>query len=538
MNFADFLNTQVAGAVGAVGDTNTFNLLDERWIPVRRRSGVCDTIAPHELADAVDPPLHLASPRSDFDAALAQFLIGLIQTCAAPEDRSAWRAGLKKPPTPSTLAEAFAPYRKAFNALGPGPRFLQDLELSPTCDDNSCDVQQLLIEAPGQQTREQNTDLFVRSGVIQHLSLPMTVAALLTLQLNAPSGGRGYRTSLRGGGPLTTLARGTTLWETVWLNISPVSEGYFLKPTDADLPKVFPWLAPCRTSEAKDGGTLPSDVHPLQVFWGTSRRVRLCPPTPGVCSMTGVQAEGTISHYNTVGLGVNYTGPFEHPLTPYREPKPGEIPLPVRGGASAATFMDWPSLALGGAGVRQARCVQGVLENLNSPFLQLWVTGFEMDNAKALRWVEATSPMPSLSEEHRTALGDLSRKCVKACAEAQTLLRIEVRNAIARRPKDMKGDFSWVDNRYEADLEAPFFARVSALAKSIQSGGDGEEEIEGWLGDICDAARRTFDQCAQVSADLTAADLPRLAKARSGLRRAVNRDAKKLRQTLGLPETR
>jgi hypothetical protein len=28
---------------------------------------------------------------------------------------------------------------------------------------------------------------------------------LFSLQLNAPSGGKGYRTGLRGGGPLTTL---------------------------------------------------------------------------------------------------------------------------------------------------------------------------------------------------------------------------------------------------------------------------------------------------------------------------------------------
>ncbi len=518
-----------------------FNLLEERWIPVRRASGLQDSIAPHEITDLVDPPVHLSSPRPDFDGALAQFLIGLIQTCAAPQDTGEWRARMRSPPASCTLQSAFAPYRDAFHLFGAGPRFLQDLDLSDVCDENSSSVEQLLIEAPGEQTRRQNTDLFVKRDRVGCLSLPMAATALLTLQLNAPSGGRGYRTSLRGGGPLTTLVVGRTLWETVWLNVLTREDGRFPEPSTEGYPQAFPWLARCRTSEIKGSETLPSDIDPLQMFWATPRRVRLCPPIPGKCALTGVASNATLSRYNTIGLGVNYAGPFEHPLTPYWEPKPGELPIPVKGGSSAATFMRWPALALGAPEIRQARCVRAFFDSrryVQVGSFRLWVTGFEMDNAKALRWVEATTPLPSVADERRAALADITGRCVKACVEVEAVLRAEVRNALARRPKDLKGDLGWVNVRYEAHLEAKFFARVASLTKSLADDVTVEPELEAWLDDIGNAARSTFDQCPQVSADLTGTDLARLARARSGLWRSTSSKSKKIRQTLGLPETR
>jgi hypothetical protein len=127
---------------------------------------------------------------------------------------------------------------------------------------------------------------------------------------------------------------------------------------------------------------------------------------------------------------------------------------------------------------------------------------------------------------------------VKACSEVEAIVRAEVRNAIARRPKDLKGDFGWVNSRFEAHLEAAFFARVASLAAALSQDATTEPTLEAWLDDLSDAALSTFDQCAQVIADLSATDLARLARARSGLRRSTSPNAKKIRQTLGLRETR
>ena len=58
------------------------NLISECWIPVRRADGSRQRITPWQLTDGVsdNPILAVASPRPDFDGALTQFFIGLLQT--------------------------------------------------------------------------------------------------------------------------------------------------------------------------------------------------------------------------------------------------------------------------------------------------------------------------------------------------------------------------------------------------------------------------------------------------------------------------
>ncbi|WP_079952860.1 type I-E CRISPR-associated protein Cse1/CasA, partial [Salmonella enterica] len=92
-----------------------------------------------------------------------------------------------------------------------------------------------------------------------------------SLQLNAPSGGKGYRTGLRGGGPLTTLVelqeyqgeRQTPLWRKLWLNVMPQDTVDLPLPDQCDA-AVFPWLAATRTSEQANAVTTPEQVNKLQ----------------------------------------------------------------------------------------------------------------------------------------------------------------------------------------------------------------------------------------------------------------------------------
>ena len=63
----------------------------------------------------------------------------------------------------------------------------------------------LLIDTPGANALRKNTDLFVKRGRIEVLSRAAAAIGLFTLSAYAPAGGAGIRTSLRGGGPLTTL---------------------------------------------------------------------------------------------------------------------------------------------------------------------------------------------------------------------------------------------------------------------------------------------------------------------------------------------
>jgi len=64
-------------------------------------------VAPTALAD----PTLVAfdADRPDFNGALAQFAIGLLQTTAPVETNTAWRELFRSPPSVETLAQWFAP---------------------------------------------------------------------------------------------------------------------------------------------------------------------------------------------------------------------------------------------------------------------------------------------------------------------------------------------------------------------------------------------------------------------------------------------
>ena len=175
------------------------SLISEQWIPVRDRKGVVRKISPLEILD--EEIVDIAAERADFQTALWQFLIGLIQTTLAPEDEDAWfdiwEEGLEK----ADLAKAFSKVGPAF-IFGPqSPSFMQDFD---QLEGEAVPLAALLPESPGENTIKHNKDFFIKRG--EKRFCPHCAAmALFSLQLNAPSGGQGYRTGLRGGGPLTTL---------------------------------------------------------------------------------------------------------------------------------------------------------------------------------------------------------------------------------------------------------------------------------------------------------------------------------------------
>lgn len=141
-------------------------------------------------------------PRADLDAGARELLIGLLSTACWSRIIDDWAAWWDDPPGAAALDARFAPFRDAFVLDGPGPRFLQDQE---EIDGEPVPTGALLIDSPGANALKKNTDLFIKRGRIAVLSRPAAAIALFTLSAYAPAGGAGYRTSLRGGGPLTTL---------------------------------------------------------------------------------------------------------------------------------------------------------------------------------------------------------------------------------------------------------------------------------------------------------------------------------------------
>jgi hypothetical protein len=89
----------------------SYNLIRERWIPVKRSNGDIEQIAPFEITSQHDtnPIVAFAWPRPDFDLASHEFLMGLLAAIypADPREPKQWTRLFHTPPSPAELATAF-----------------------------------------------------------------------------------------------------------------------------------------------------------------------------------------------------------------------------------------------------------------------------------------------------------------------------------------------------------------------------------------------------------------------------------------------
>ena len=144
------------------------NLLTDPFFPVRRQDGSHAWLTWPQLATRDNPPVAFASARPDFDGALLQLAVGLLQTLAPPADHAAWCAWMRTPPSPDDLAARAAPYHHAFAFLAEGPAFMQDLMLKPG-DGADNGIAALLIDAPGGNTLKENKDFFQKRDTVRAL---------------------------------------------------------------------------------------------------------------------------------------------------------------------------------------------------------------------------------------------------------------------------------------------------------------------------------------------------------------------------------
>lgn len=349
---------------------SAFSLVHDAWIPVRLADGTVKPIAPFEISSQhhTNPIVAFAWPRPDFDLACHEFLIGLLAAIypADPREPKQWTQRFHEPPSATELEAAFAPFADAFNLDGDGPRFLQDFD---TLDGDDLPIDSLLIEAPGANTNKLNKDLFVKRAQSRVLSRAAAAMALYTLQQFAPAGGAGHRTSLRGGGPLVTLAlpdggQGSrpTLWQRLWLN-TPSD----LRLDPSEKAQAFPWLAPTQTSANKET-VHEAGAHRLQVFFGMPRRIRLVfaknvERLP--CDLTEACDEIICPGFTAAPWGVNY-GIWKHPTTPYYKLKASsnDPALPVHAPEGYLGYRQWLGFVFEGKSAQAASAISSAKNRL------------------------------------------------------------------------------------------------------------------------------------------------------------------------------
>lgn len=586
-----------------------YNLLAQRWIPVRHASGRERFITPYELGDDFedDPILSVSSPRPDLDGALTQFLIALYQTALPPGDDSAWRAHLERPPEASALRAAMEPIKHAFNLCGPetSPRFMQELGEQ---SGSQVPVTDIFVNAPGDNTRKKNADFFIKRTE-QGLSYAAAAAGLFAMQTNAYGGGPGYRTSVRGGGPLTTLILGPTLWHTVYANVLNAGDVGLGEGLPEDLSMIFPWLAPTRYSDKsvkkaeQDTLPLPSDAHLMQVYWAMPWRLWLneSPEHPAACGIYG--GDSAFETFTKNNYGVNYAGLWEHPLTPYRkgpDKKSKEMQyISMKATARSFLYTSWPDMALlrklekteeqdtsqdpalvlrklssnrlgmSAGRKRRQRSTEDVFPWLTHGNRQVWMFGYEMDNAKTLQWREGIKPVFIEPLPSKQLLYEYSSKLIEAARSVSESLYQCVRRMLAGKVTKKSGrKVTWDvpktassrDSALMASLldafwretEPDFFATVQsahdlilAHAHEDAQGGTGEPgataEIyalhdlsQAWLTLLNKVAERLFE--VHAPGDVShLKDMRTVVLARDNLRSFTHPRGKRMREFLDLP---
>ncbi len=545
-----------------------FNLIDNKWIPVKRRDGTPEMIAPWEVTDnfSENPVVVLNAPRPDFSGALIQFLIGLVQTTAAPANRIEWKQKLRTPPLKDELKALFTNDKEihdAFEIGGNGPRFMQDFG---RFDTDFGPIGGLLIDAPGENALKRNTDHFVKRNGVESICPACCATALFTMQTNAPMGGQGYRTSLRGGGPLTTLVIGddhfSALWHSIWLNV--LEANIFLNMCNQDktaLASKFPWLAET-IAQARE-----QDIHPAHYFWAMPRRIKLNlnEPKTGECDICSCKSGQLISTYQELNKGTKYLEPMKHHLSPYDRNKQKSI-LVQPGGAIYRHWLGYVFSDEDG-NKEPARVVHEFINARQDGDWQfrLWAFGYDMENMKPRCWYETKFPLIMVRQEYVSDYEDALASLVKAANMICGNLKVAIKRVLYGKPEfdsktrkirwkyhDIRGKPSDEGKEIEKVLysvkekslfisaeayfwqstESLFYESVSRLKKYIEAGSDLAECYKEYHFALCKEAQKQFSY-RLLSGPTEDMDPKKIAIAGKDLDASNN--SSKIKGILGLP---
>lgn len=470
------------------------NLLTDPVFPVINQTGEHHLIRLSELGDSQWQSLHL--PRADLRMGAMQFMIAVLQTTCAPRDEDKWLTWYESPPDAETLTQRIAPFVEAFWVFGePGnkasPRFMQDLD--PLADKPVVSVGSLFLDAPGGNALRLNTDHFVVRDQVQHLSPFMTTMALFTLQSSAPSGGAGYRTGIRGGGPLSCVLQAgkisASLWEQLWLNVLPLSARPEFAVTDhspEQFSRIFPWCAPTTNSKRADSALFPNDpnIHPLTVYWAMPWRVRLQDITPDQrCDLTGITGD-VVTHFHLTNYGNNYEGHWRHPLCHYREDSKTQDLISTKG--KPLDYRYWDALTLVASSLENAsskakyinHLPQVVSHYLNERYEslyevlevddinaipQLWCAGYDMDKAKAKGYYTSILPILMLPTAQQDAANNLLRRVLAAADACVSITNAGIKEALTTQTKQVPADYRAVKRTFYQASQTAFFALLTTL---------------------------------------------------------------------------
>jgi CRISPR system Cascade subunit CasA len=192
-----------------------FNLLTENWIPVQKQ-GQFETISLKRLL-CNDEDWHICLSRDDMEMAALQLTVCIVQVVFMPDDEDDLREAFSKPMKEVDYQKGILPFMEWFDLLHPEYPFMQCTDVKAS---KIKSPQTLLTGLPEKTSTSASSHKFFNDiEDVDMLDLNIATVALFNRALNAPSEGGGFKGSLRGGAPATTLIVSESLRQTIWCNI-------------------------------------------------------------------------------------------------------------------------------------------------------------------------------------------------------------------------------------------------------------------------------------------------------------------------------
>lgn len=284
------------------------NLLSDPWIPVRDESDAGDfRLLTYQELLCEPGTWQVSLPRDDLELACVQLLVCMTQVMFLPEDDRTLRKRLAEPLPRKDFDAGVASCREWFDLDHPTQPFMQSRGVEAA---DETPIQKLLIGLP----EGNNHAFFNEVGEVRNLSGPVAAIALFNQASNSPSFGGGFKGSLRGGAPITTLVAGKTdnLREMIWLNVLTLPRIQERLPRwTLDYKRDQPtWVKPVR-----EGQTIRrSEIGLIRgLFWQSARveLVRAQVATP--CDVLGGASGLAYSGFRKEKFSFTIEGLWPHP---------------------------------------------------------------------------------------------------------------------------------------------------------------------------------------------------------------------------------
>jgi len=189
------------------------NLLKEPWIPVRGNDGTgAFRLLTYQQFLCEPGNWQVSLSRDDMELACVQLLVCMTQVMFLPESDKVLRERIAAALGIKEFEDGVKPCHDWFDLDHPTQPFMQSRGVKAT---ENTPIQKLLIGLP----EGNNHAFFNMVREVDHLSGPLAAIALFNQASNSPSFGGGFKGSLRGGAPITTLVYGADLRSMVWRNV-------------------------------------------------------------------------------------------------------------------------------------------------------------------------------------------------------------------------------------------------------------------------------------------------------------------------------